>query len=184
MVRAAGSLPQLRGTNGFSTGTPVGSKCRTLRVTTVSPCSSAVAAISRSAPSWPRAPERRPHRRAVDRIDGENPFPVQHEHAVQPKRPIHGQTPDHGAAGGRFRARSRRWTPRSSTGPSSSEPKPHRTTSGLRSRLRSADNTSVSIRNIRKSTGREGKESRSNSSSSCGIASSRSANEGAFAFSR
>ena len=35
-----------------------------------------------------------------------------------------------------------------------------------------------------KSTGREGKENRSNSSSSCGIASSRSANVSARAFSR
>ena len=34
---------------GLNTGTSAGSKCRTLRVTTVSPCSSAVAAMSRSA---------------------------------------------------------------------------------------------------------------------------------------
>ena len=42
-----------------------GSECRTLRVTTVRPCSSAVAAMSRSALSWPRRPDRRPHRRAA-----------------------------------------------------------------------------------------------------------------------
>ena len=50
---------------GFRTGTPVGSKWRTLRVTTVKPCSSAVAAMSRSALSWPRVADNRPHRRAV-----------------------------------------------------------------------------------------------------------------------
>ena len=51
--------------DGSRTGTPAGSKCRTLRVTTVRPCSSAVAAMSRSALSWPRRPDRRPHRRAA-----------------------------------------------------------------------------------------------------------------------
>ena len=40
--------------NGSRTATPVGSKSDTLRVTTVSPCSSAVAAIMRSALSLPR----------------------------------------------------------------------------------------------------------------------------------
>ena len=35
---------------GLNTGTPVGSKCLTLRVTTVRPCSKAVAAIIRSTP--------------------------------------------------------------------------------------------------------------------------------------
>ena len=46
-------------------GTPVGWKCRTLRVTTVSPCSSAVAAMRRSAPSCPWVADNRPHLRAV-----------------------------------------------------------------------------------------------------------------------
>jgi hypothetical protein len=41
--------------NGSRTATPAGSKSDTLRVTTLSPCSSAVAAIMKSAPSSPKA---------------------------------------------------------------------------------------------------------------------------------
>ena len=50
---------------GLNIGTPIGSKCRTFRVTTVRPCSSAVAAMSRSAPSFPRVADNCPHLRAV-----------------------------------------------------------------------------------------------------------------------
>src|SRR5205085_8829673 len=46
--------------NGSRTATPVGSKSDTLRVTMVSPCPSAVAAIMRSALSLPRAALRAP----------------------------------------------------------------------------------------------------------------------------
>ena len=56
--------------NGSRTATPEGSKSDTLRVTTVSPCSSAVAAIMRSALSLPRAALRAPQRRAVRRSNG------------------------------------------------------------------------------------------------------------------
>ena len=74
---------QPRGANGSSTGTPVGSKCRTLRVTTVKPCSSAVAAISSSAFMAEGAREPAPPTRR-GQVDGENSLPVQREHTVQP----------------------------------------------------------------------------------------------------
>lgn len=51
--------------NGFITLTPVGAKSLTFRVTTVSPAVSAVAAIDRSAPSWPIRADSTPHRRAA-----------------------------------------------------------------------------------------------------------------------
>ena len=86
------------GANGSSTGTPVGSKCRTLRVTTVKPCSSAVAAISRSAPSWRRAPESRPHRLAVNKS------------TARIRSPYNASTPSNHAASTRANAGSRcRW---------------------------------------------------------------------------
>ena len=49
---------------GRSTRTPVGSKSDTFSVTIVAPLDSAVAAIRRSAPSWPRRAESRPQMRA------------------------------------------------------------------------------------------------------------------------
>src|SRR5260370_32096925 len=61
--------------NGSRTATRVGSKSDTLCVTTVSPCSSAVAAIIRSALSLPRAVLRAPQRRAVRRAKGRDRQP-------------------------------------------------------------------------------------------------------------
>src|SRR5690606_36255770 len=51
--------------NGSTTGTPAGRKCATFRVTTVSPWSSAVAAISMSVGCWGCASHRRPQRVAI-----------------------------------------------------------------------------------------------------------------------
>ncbi len=60
--------------NGLTTDTPVGSKSVTLRVTTASPCSRAVAAIIRSTLSLPsaalRAPQRRARRKAKWQLSG------------------------------------------------------------------------------------------------------------------
>ena len=55
---------------GLRRGTPAGSKWLRFRVTTVSPCSSAVAAISRSMPAWPISPASRPQRRAIAGMTG------------------------------------------------------------------------------------------------------------------
>ena len=60
---AVGGVPA--SPNGSNTSTPAGSKCLVFRLTTVRPCSSAVAAMIRSADSCPRSPDRRPRRRAV-----------------------------------------------------------------------------------------------------------------------
>ena len=73
-----------RSRKGSMTGTPAGWKCRTLRVATVRPCSKAVAAISKSALSWPRVWDRRPQRRAEATSTGKNVVAVQRQHAVQP----------------------------------------------------------------------------------------------------
>src|SRR6516162_63018 len=59
-----------RGSKGFRTGTPVGSKSDTFRVTTVRPCSSAVAAIARSSCLLPNCAASRPHRRATPTVRG------------------------------------------------------------------------------------------------------------------
>ena len=50
---------------GSKIDTPVSSKCRVFRVTTVNPCSRAVAAIKRSTPEWPSSSLSLPQRRAM-----------------------------------------------------------------------------------------------------------------------
>lgn len=55
-----GRLIHRTSSNGLRTCTPVGAKCLTFRVTTVKPWLSAVAAINRSAPSFPSFAESLP----------------------------------------------------------------------------------------------------------------------------
>lgn len=63
-------LNQANHENGFTSTTPLGLKCRRLRVATIRPCSSAVAAISRSAPSCPKSADSRPQRLAIAAVIG------------------------------------------------------------------------------------------------------------------
>ena len=136
-----------RGANGSSTGTPVGSKCRTVRVTTVRPCSIAVAAISRSVPSWPRVPHKRPQRRAVDASTERTRSPYSDRtvssHAA--RTPANAGSRDCCLAIPRsISATDTTLTYRSAVRCSAI----HRPTRGFRTGLRSSDNTSVSTRNI------------------------------------
>jgi hypothetical protein len=54
-ILRAPNQPSAEACQGLNVATPVGVRCCRLHVTTVRPCSSAAAAISRSVPSWPRA---------------------------------------------------------------------------------------------------------------------------------
>ena len=122
---------------GSMTGTPAGSKCRTLRVTTVRPRSSAVAAMSKSALSWPTSDSRA--------------APRQRRRVECGRRTVQGRCPARRPRHGQMRPTSilrRCWRaiPRSMASSG--------IRLGSRSRFRSADNTSVSMRNIRRQPAR------------------------------
>ena len=132
---------------GSRTGTPAGSKWRTLRVTTVRPCSSAVAAMSRSPLSWPRRPDRRPHRRAADKSTARMRSPYRASNRSNQA------LSSCACAGSRLSCRTmpRSISPTDTTLRWRSALRcrlTHRAISGWRLRFRSADRTSVSIRNI------------------------------------
>ena len=172
-----------RSRKGSMTGTSVGWKCRTLRVATVRPCSKAVAAMSKSALSWPRVWDRRPQRRAE---------------ATSTERmwsPYSVSTLSNQAAQG---ACKRRIAVLLAGYPPLHLPHRHHAQVEVRRPLGAHPCQEVGVafpfpqrrqhvgieKKHQTSTARKGNGNRSNSSSSCGMASIRSANNGACACSR
>ena len=138
---------RLAHSKGFSVGTPVGSKWRTLRVTTVRPCSRAVAAINRSAPSCPRVADNCPHLRAV----AASTIRIRSLYQASTRSNQRASSPAKDGSRGCCCVMPRSISPTVTTLMYKSAVRwvsTQRTASGCRSRLRSADSTSVSRRNI------------------------------------
>ena len=81
---AAGAKGDAVADGSRTAGTPATANWRVFRVTTVNPCASAVAAISRSAPLWQMSADSRPHRLATERSTVKDAVAVDPQQGIQP----------------------------------------------------------------------------------------------------